>query len=213
MSNNKQINTTIPEMPAQPEHPICAICGKPISENCTIDHVIPQAVYKWHESYLSRSEFVALRRRITSPRNTVRTHRRCNERKEESIIGLSGLHISRSKRAKLRQTYSAVEPYIQAFLENKGKLLEKQAGMCFICGKPLKDGGVLRRIDDTAPRVWDNACLICHRCNCRVRSKDVKTYQLRRAAVAAGKAKAARSAGPGRRRRRWHGPRQGQPAK
>lgn len=160
------------------ESPICAICGKPIFNNCTIDHVIPQAIYKWHEQYLDHAEFAALRRRITSPRNTVRTHRRCNERKEESIVRIALLHVSRTKRSKLHQTYTAVEPYIEAFLKRKDELRERQQNCCYICGKPLRDGGVLRRIDDTLDRVWENACLICHRCNCRVRSHDVKTYRL-----------------------------------
>ena len=170
----------IPTENTQPEIPICAICGKPIHSFCTVDHVIPQAIYKWNEQYLDRPEFVALRRRITSPRNTVRTHRRCNERKEESIVHIAHLHVSRTKRAKLRQTYTAVEPYIEAFLQRKEELRERQQGCCYVCGKPLKDGGVLRRIDDSLERVWENACLICHRCNCKVRSRDVKTYRLAR---------------------------------
>lgn len=165
---------------AQQEPPICAICGKPITSGCTVDHVIPQAIYKWNENYLSHAEFAALRKRITSGRNTVKTHRYCNERKEESIIRIAGLHVSRRKRAKLRETYNAVEPYIEAFLENKQKLSEQQQGRCYVCRIPLKDGGVLRRIDDTRERTWDNACLICHRCNCRVKSKDVKTYRAHR---------------------------------
>lgn len=167
----------------QPEAPICAICGKPIFNNCTIDHVIPQAIYKWHEQYLSHAEFAALRKRITSPRNTVRTHRHCNERKEESIVRIAGLHVSRTKRGKLHQTYTAVEPYIEAFLKRKDELRERQQNCCYVCDKPLRDGGVLRRIDDTLDRVWENACLICHRCNCRVRSHDVNTYRLIRSGV------------------------------
>ena len=169
---------------AAPEPPVCALCGKPITFGCTIDHVVPQAIYKWHESYLDRAEFVALRRRITSPRNTVKTHRRCNERKEESIIGVDGLHVSRAKRAKLRATYSAVEPYVESFLASKEKLREAQQGRCFICRAPIRSG-VLRRIDDTKDRTWDNACLICHRCNCKVKSGDVKSYRLARKASAA----------------------------
>lgn len=159
---------------------MCAICGKPIHSNSTIDHVIPQAIYKWHEQYLERSEFMALRRRITSPRNTVRTHRHCNERKEEAIVSLDDLHVSRAKRGKLRQTFRDVEPYIEAFLSRKAELLERQQGRCFVCRAPLGESGVLRRIDDTADRIWDNACLICHRCNCRVKSGDVQTYRARR---------------------------------
>lgn len=170
---------TIPQA-AQPESPVCAICGKPITGGCTIDHVIPQAIYKWNESYLGHAEFAALRRRITSVRNTVKTHRYCNERKEESIIRISSLHVSRRKRAKLREAYAAVEPYIEKFLEDKRRLAERQQGRCFICRIPLRNGGVLRRIDDTKPRTWDNACLICHRCNCRVKSRDVKTYRSER---------------------------------
>ena len=181
---------------AQAEPPRCAICGKPITKGCTIDHVIPQAIYKWHEQYLNRPEFVALRKRITSPRNTVRTHRNCNERKEESIVRINGLHISRTKRAKLHQTYSAVEPYIEAFLKKKDELREKQQGRCFICGKPLMGGGVLRRIDETLERIWDNACLICHRCNCKVKSKDVKTYRLSRGHSVRSAAKPAKAIKP-----------------
>lgn len=174
--------------PVPSDAPICAICGKPITANCTIDHVIPQAIYKWHESYLSKQEFSLLRKRLTSVRNTVHTHRRCNERKEESIIGISSLHVSRRKRAKLRETYNAVEPYIQAFLGKKEMLLEQQQGRCFLCRSELTDGGVLRRINDTMGRTWDNACLICHRCNSRrVKSQDVKTYMERRKAMAAVK--------------------------
>lgn len=163
-----------PGAPSAP--PVCAICGKPITAGATVDHVIPQAIYKWNESYLEHSEFSDLRRRITSPRNTVKTHRRCNERKEESIVRVDSLHVSRTKRAKLRATYDAVEPYIQKFLEDKEKLRERQNGRCFICRAPLA-GGVLRRIDDGLDRTWDNACLICHRCNCKVRSDDVKGYK------------------------------------
>lgn len=175
---------------AQSDVPICAICGKAITANCTIDHVIPQAIYKWHEHYLSTAEFSALRRRLTSGRNTVRTHRRCNERKEESIIGIAGLHVSRRKRAKLRETYDAVEPYIRAFLEKKALLSEAQQGRCFLCHTQLRDGGVLRRIDNTLDRTWDNACLLCHRCNSRrVKSKDVKTYQERRKEAVAVKSR------------------------
>ena len=180
----------------QPEIPVCAICGKPIFSNCTIDHVIPQAIYKWHEQYLSHAEFAALRRRITSPRNTVRTHRYCNERKEESIVRIAGLHVSRTKRGKLNQTYTAVEPYIEAFLKRKDELRERQQNCCYVCGKPLRDGGVLRRIDDTLDRTWDNACLICHRCNCKVKSKDVKTYRLSRINAAKPTAKPKKLAKP-----------------
>ena len=186
---NKNENT-------QTEPPRCAICGKPITKGCTIDHVIPQAIYKWHEQYLNRPEFVALRKRITSPRNTVRTHRNCNERKEESIVRINGLHVSRAKRTKLHQTYTAVEPYIEAFLKKKDELREKQQGRCFICGKPLMGGGVLRRIDETLERIWDNACLICHRCNCKVKSKDVKTYRLSRGHSVRSAAKPAKSMKP-----------------
>ncbi len=176
---------------AAPADPVCAICGKPITSGCTIDHVVPQAIYKWHEEYLDRAEFSDLRRRITSPRNTVKTHRRCNERKEETIVRPDGLHVSRTKRAKLRATYTAVEPYIEAFLARKAELSERQQGLCFICRAPLK-GGVLRRIDDTLERTWDNACLICHRCNCKVKSKDVKTYKQHRKAAAIARRRAAR---------------------
>ena len=178
----------------QTEPPKCAICGRPITKGCTIDHVIPQAIYKWHEQYLNRPEFIALRKRITSPRNTVRTHRNCNERKEESIVRINGLHVSRTKRAKLHQTYTAVEPYIEAFLKKKDELREKQHGRCLICGRPLMGGGVLRRIDEMLERIWDNACLICHRCNCKVKSKDVKTYRLSRSHSSRSTAKPAKVA-------------------
>lgn len=185
---------------AQPEAPLCAICGRAIVDHCTVDHVVPQAIYKWHEQYLGRTEFAALRRRLTSPRNTVRTHRHCNERKEESIVGLAGiaaLHVSRTKKAKLRETYRAVEPYIEAFLANKAALLERQGGRCCLCHTPLKGSGVLRRVDDTLERTWDNACLLCHRCNSRrVKSRDVKTYREHREAAAAA------ASTPKRRRRR-----------
>ena len=161
---------------AAPAEPVCAICGKPITNGVTIDHVIPQAIYKWNEKYLDKAEFRELRRRITSPRNTVKTHRHCNEHKEESIIRVDTLHVSRTKRAKLRATYTAVEPYILAFLENKDKLRERQQGRCYVCHAPIKNG-VLRRIDDELERTWDNACIICHRCNCKVKSADVKSYR------------------------------------
>ncbi len=168
--------------PAAPEIPLCAICGKPITANCTIDHVVPQAIYKWHENYLERAEFLALRNRITSPRNLVKTHRRCNERKEESIVGVESLHVGETKRAKLSRTFRAVAPYIEAFQVKKRALLDSQDGRCYLCRVPLKDGGVLRRIDENEARVWeDNACVICHRCNCRVKSGDVKTYRDSRA--------------------------------
>ena len=46
MMNKKP--SPVPAAPSAPtEPPLCAICGKPITAFCTIDHVFPQAIYKW----------------------------------------------------------------------------------------------------------------------------------------------------------------------
>ena len=179
--HSAQVNAVMPAK-AESSPPICAVCGLPLESNCTIDHVVPQAIYKWNESYLDHAAFTALRKQILSPRNTVKMHRSCNEKKAEAIIDISSLHVGRKKRASLRRTREAVAPYIESFLQSKVELLETQRGRCHLCRIRLSDGGVLRRVDETSARTWDNACLICHVCNRRVGSKDVKTYHENRKA-------------------------------
>ena len=137
---------------------ICAICGKEINGNPTIDHVFPKALYKWNKS----SNIRAL---IQNKSNFVYAHKECNLKKEDSIINPNKLYLDDEKSRLLQTTYKNLLPVISDYETHKEEIYHYQTGKCFCCRKKIKSNAVLRRINPKKKRTWDNACLVCHTCN------------------------------------------------
>lgn len=144
---------------------VCAICGKELKKNVSIDHVFPRALYKWSECYLPAEEYKHIKKLIDGQNNHVKTHKGCNKVKEDEIPIVECLHIEKGQMDLLEALEDSLTDLIDNYTHNKQKLLVGQNRRCLGCGKKLKENGVLRRIDPDKKRTWDNACIVCHRCN------------------------------------------------
>jgi len=151
---------------------ICAICGKPITEQkVSTDHVFPRAILKWALDF-SKEEQDELKAYIESPMNKVGTHVKCNLSKQDAIMDPDRLHLTGKHKENLRKMGDLIDKYIDNFIMHKNELLYKQDGCCYGCGKRVKYL-VIRRIDPKEPRSWDNACVVCSRCNTNIRISDL----------------------------------------
>lgn len=144
---------------------ICAICGKEGKVHMNTDHIIPRAVFKWNREYISDEEYALLEAQIESDANKVAVHRECNLNKQDGIPDIGKLFIERSRRFALEELLQKTGKYIAYFSEHKRILFFLQDKKCFCCGRAASEGDVLRRIDPMKPRTWDNACLVCRKCN------------------------------------------------
>ncbi|MBR3516061.1 MAG: hypothetical protein IKO10_07080 [Lachnospiraceae bacterium] len=143
---------------------ICAICGKSIEGSSNRDHVYPRAIYKWSEEYLSAVEQKQLVDHIESKDNYVRTHPECNTIKEDMLPELDKLHLAPDHKKKLKFVEEGICKELENYAYQKQQLIRKQNGKCVGCGCDLQEG-VLRRKDPEKPRIWENACVVCHECN------------------------------------------------
>lgn len=57
--------------------PLCLVCGKPITENATIEHIIPKSIMRYHNLYddIANQEW-----------NLSKSHKHCNEFRSGSFI-------------------------------------------------------------------------------------------------------------------------------
>lgn len=152
---------------------ICAICGKRIKAKnmANMDHAFPRALYKWAEFQMSEEDYFVAYINVESNDNKITAHRDCNERKEDAIPDIDKLHIAKEQRWRLKKVKDLLNPVINEYVSNKEELLEEQNSCCAECKRPLElKGAVLRRIASQKPRAWDNACVVCHRCN--IKSKE-----------------------------------------
>ncbi|MCR5597106.1 MAG: hypothetical protein K6G19_02935 [Lachnospiraceae bacterium] len=143
---------------------ICAICGKSIERGYSVDHVYPRAIYKWSEKYLSRDEQNQLVDSIESDGNYVKTHRDCNMAKEDTMPEIDKLYLTPEKKQELQLLGEKIRKELENYTHQKSQLLQNQNGKCIGCGCDLQEG-VLRRKDPKMPRIWENACVVCHECN------------------------------------------------
>ena len=148
---------------------VCAICGKEIAFTPSVDHVLPRSLYKWSEAYLSKTEFNNIKSLIESSDNKVMTHEVCNAFKEDEIPLIETLYLSDVDKSRLNDLEKSLKNIIVNYRENKTKLLLGQNRRCASCGCKIKNEGVLRRINPKRKRTWDNACIVCHKCNLKKR--------------------------------------------
>lgn len=139
---------------------VCSICGRRIEGSVNVDHIYPKALYKWIP------EARGLKKILEDDNNKTYTHVYCNSSKEDTIPTISELHIPFEKKKWLQAHQDVIAPAVIKYSSEKSRILRKQRGRCFCCGKLMRnETKVLRRIDGEQPRTWDNACVICRRCN------------------------------------------------
>ena len=97
--------------------------------------------------------------------NQVKTHESCNKAKEDEIPTIDHLYIENDQMERLEALKDALDATISDYALHKYHLLQKQKERCFGCGKKIKGQGVLRRIDPDNDRKWENAAIVCHKCN------------------------------------------------
>lgn len=59
---------------------ICGLCGKQIGSGDSVDHIIPR---KFADKYIDEDEWAAF---SDTGANTIKTHRKCNERKGSILL-------------------------------------------------------------------------------------------------------------------------------
>lgn len=144
----------------------CAICGKEITSTPTIDHVYPKALYKWSECYVSKERYRLIKRIVENSGNKLLVHKHCNVKKEEALPEIDALYVDGTTKTSLKNRAIRLEAVIETYANNKLQKIIEQKYKCFCCNKPINvNTGVLRRIQPQKKRVWENACIVCHKCN------------------------------------------------
>lgn len=147
---------------------ICAICGKEMlgkrgnNDGWNIDHIVPQAVFKWCKSDEEGLEL------MNDERNLLTVHTFCNTIKGEKISTvqeLKKMHVDDDFIEAHERYRHKVEPYITKFFELKYKLLKQQNYKCKLCGRSIVvKTSIIRRVDSNSKRYEENACLVCKKC-------------------------------------------------
>lgn len=157
----------------------CYICGRRVFDGSgTLEHLIPQAVFKWQECYPEAlsEEDMQLRDTIA---NTAIAHYDCNSRKGSMIYEprqFKKLAVTIAQAQDYQNLFNKLSNAISAYQELKQDVMWEQNCGCYICGMNVTErSGVLRRIDVQCERSRDNACVVCHKCCAKVtRKKGVK---------------------------------------
>ncbi len=156
---------------------VCAVCGKPISINeargtsWNIEHVIPRTVAKWTLD-LTEDELKYLRAALASERNLVITHYFCSVQKSSDFSEecIDTLNVSASARADLHQLVADLKPFIEKYRETVDEIKHNTHCRCEMCGVPITDKFVIRRLDNRFPRSIKNSWLVCQACNMNIPS-------------------------------------------
>lgn len=146
-----------------PKKKICGICGLPITEKKTIDHIYPLALSKW--CFTENADAVTAV--INSRENKMPAHQHCNERKHTKIPkNIDPLHIPEAQKRALKKKAEILKPQIENYKRHKAEIFQAQDCRCYNCGRQFGvNNGIMRRIDQSKPRAWDNACVVCAECN------------------------------------------------
>lgn len=152
---------------------ICPLCRKPITGASTVDHVFPQAIYKWALD-VSDEEKEEIEKNIQSKANRIRVHAKCNYEKQDAIPDINRLHLPMTRYNRLKALERTLRKQVRDFTNLKIKLATGQNNRCIVCGKFLDGTFVIRRVDSTKERSFENACVLCPECNTKIREiKDV----------------------------------------
>lgn len=148
---------------------ICAICGLPITESYSLEHIFPQSIYKWLYEDINEEEREHLKKCLMDERNLFVTHVDCNNYKSDELIdydGIENLHISEDAKKEVRELFNEILNYYWGYLALRSDLLDKTKYKCKICGRDITlFKSTIRRIDNRKARTIKNAIIVCSDCN------------------------------------------------
>lgn len=148
----------------------CIYCGRDAYGRCSVEHIIPQSIYKWVGAYLTAEDKHELFNIITDRNNTWCACMSCNESKNEHIINrhdINNLHIDNTSKGEIKSLLDRADTYIKDYKGIKSRILKKQKFKCYTCSFMSHniDNFILRRDDHTKARSLENGVLLCERCN------------------------------------------------
>lgn len=155
---------------------VCPICGRSTPGARNMDHVFPRALYKWTEAYVTRERYAYVRSVIEDPGNLIEVHRECNRGKQDRLPVLGSMTLGDIRKKELTAMEADISEEIGRYAEGKAWVLKKQDGKCYRCGDEAGKGAVLRRLDPEKPRIWENACVLCRKCNIYRPAEEWKEY-------------------------------------
>ena len=146
---------------------ICALCGKPIFNKQTTDHIIPVAIFKWIQAAnnsITQEELDELSAIIGHPMNKCKVHEHCNVVKSCSFE--KPAYLSKEQSEVVDDLLTQAAPYIKSYTAFLDEMAALQRYGCYRCHLPVSDAyAVVRRLNNKAPRSKDNAMLLCSGCN------------------------------------------------
>ena len=153
---------------------ICFICGKPLPKNekeWSVDHFIPQAIYKWTKDKEAKEL-------IRSNENLFIVHAKCNYSKDSALPtkkAISQINADNKVKKTLNELHSKVQESVDEYRSIKQKTFALQDNKCAICGKALTlNNSTLRRINNNKNRSAKNAMCLCMNCNTQAGSSSQK---------------------------------------
>lgn len=155
----------------------CAICGREVTSDATTDHIFPRGLYKWMK-HLPKNKLKRLKAIIESSDNKIVVHKCCNELKEDSIPDINVLYMKEDRKERLHILQVELSDTLREYSDRKQSVLDEQNGFCIQCGYKINTG-VLRRIDPSKERTFDNACVVCHKCN-KKKAEFISAYEAHR---------------------------------
>lgn len=152
----------------------CIYCGKELGEkrsDISIEHVIPQAVFKWTAEMLDENELSDLKDLCKSLDNLAVVHYSCNARKSSKIAysqDIAKFKVDKNIKDIYNNHIAKCKKYIDNYKKLRHKVAERQDFKCAECGKDLVlSESSIRRVDIDKPRTTDNAVVVCLKCNSR----------------------------------------------
>lgn len=169
----KSVNTTNKKIIAMKTNNKCVYCGRDVQDyNKSIEHIVPQSIYKWTENILTDSEKEELKGLLTSNTNLYLAHEKCNRHKLDTIPNKSdmdALNISMNQKKNLKILISKVQIYKDKYLSLKNAVSARNNNRCKMCGCKINyKYETVRRIDNHKERNISNAMIVCSTCNDKV---------------------------------------------
>lgn len=136
---------------------------------CNVEHLVPQAVYKWTEESVDTEEINQMRENCSSMGNLAIVHTKCNTYKNSEILNIEEvdkLKCSEELKKTYRKTVKINEKYIKKYKEIVNCVLALQNNKCYGCRKHINvEQATLRRIDNKKKRTIKNSIALCGKCN------------------------------------------------
>lgn len=149
---------------------ICPLCGNQFSNQSrnNKDHLIPRAVALWSKELLTKQEYSALRQHINSKYNIYWVHEDCNQHKQSVLPTLSQvrkLFYPKEDLIRISKMFISLNSQLNKYRNKIKQIKKNQNHRCYSCKRKITNQFVIRRITLREDRTWNNACLVCNRCN------------------------------------------------